>query len=132
MAWMTDAHAEQILRGLYYNQYASHGKVWLRYGLVVLFLGIAAGGTFLKMRPPSAPIARVAPEVTEGPKPTISFPPLLTADLPQMGWKNPPVEKMRWLLKSHLRAPKPEKMQHKRLGPSATKAPRGNAVQPAS
>ena len=58
MAWMTDPHAEQILRGLYYDQYVSHGKVWLRYGLVVLFLGIAAGGTFLKMRPPSGVVAK--------------------------------------------------------------------------
>jgi hypothetical protein len=115
MAWMTDPHAEKILRGLYYDQNAGRWKVRLRYGLVVLFAGIAAGGTFLKMRPPSAPIARVTPEVTAPPKTTITFPPMLTADLPQMGWKNPAVEKARWLLKSRPRRPKPEKVQHKRL-----------------
>ena len=115
MAWLTDPHAEKILRGLYYDQNAGRCKVWLRYGLVVLFVGIAAGGTFLKMRPPSAPIARVTPEVTAPPKTTITFPPMLTADLPQMGWKNPAVEKARWLLKSRPRTSKAEKVQHKRL-----------------
>jgi hypothetical protein len=115
MAWMTDPHAEKILRGLYYNQNTGLRKVWLQYGLAVLFVGIAAGGTFLKMRPPSAPIARTTPEVTAPPNPTITFPSLRTADLPQMGWKNPSVEKMRWLLKSRPRALKPGKAQHKRL-----------------
>jgi hypothetical protein len=30
MTWMTDPHAEQILRGLYPEQYAGWWKVWLR------------------------------------------------------------------------------------------------------
>jgi hypothetical protein len=48
MAWMTDPHAAQILRGLYPDQYAGWWKIWLRYGFVVLLAGIAAGGTLLR------------------------------------------------------------------------------------
>ena len=114
MTWMTDPHAEQILRGLYPEQYAGWWKVWLRYGFVVLLAGIAAGGTFLKMRPPSPPIAPVTSEVGAAPK-TITFPSLLMADLPRMGWRNPEVEKMRGLLKSRSRTPKPDTAHRKRL-----------------
>jgi hypothetical protein len=53
MTWLTDPHAEQILRGLYPEQYPGWWKVRLRYGFVVLLAGIATGGTFLKMRPSS-------------------------------------------------------------------------------
>jgi hypothetical protein len=115
MAWMTDPHAEQILRGLYDDQNAGRWKVWLRYGLVVLLVGIAAGGTFLKLRPPSAPIAPVVTEVAVKPEKTITFPPLLTADQPQMGWRNPAVERIRWLLKPRPHAPKPDKVRHRLL-----------------
>ena len=114
MTWMTDPHAEQILRGLYPEQYAGWWKIWLRYGFVVLLAGIATGGTFLKMRPSSPPIAPVSSEVGAAPK-TITFPSLLTADLPRMGWRNPEVEKMRGLLKSRPRTPKPDTAHHKRL-----------------
>lgn len=114
MTWMTDPHAEQILRGLYPEQYAGWRKVWLRYGFVVLLAGIAAGGTFLKMQPSSPPIAPVTSEVGAAPK-TTTFPSLLTADLPRMGWRNPEVEKMRGLLKSRPRTPKPDTAHHKRL-----------------
>jgi hypothetical protein len=115
MAWMTDPHAAQILRGLYPDQYAGWWKVWLRYGFVVLLAGIAAGGTLLKMRPSSTPIAPVTPEVTAALKTTITFPSLLTAELPRMGWRNPEVETMRRLLKSPPRTPKPDTAHHKRL-----------------
>jgi hypothetical protein len=114
MTWMTDPHAEQILRGLYPEQYAGWWKVGLRYGFVVLLAGIAAGGTFLKMRPSSPPIAPVTSEVDAAPK-TTTFPSLLTADLPRMGWRNPEVEKMRGLLKSRPRTPKPDTAHRKRL-----------------
>jgi hypothetical protein len=114
MTWMTDPHAAQILRGLYPEQYAGWWKVWLRYGFVVLLAGIAAGGTVLKMRPSSLPIAPVTSEVGATPK-TTTFPSLLTADLPRMGWRNPEVEKMRGLLKSRPRTPKPDTAHHKRL-----------------
>ncbi len=114
MTWMTDPHAEQILRGLYPEQYARWWKVGLRYGFVVLLAGIAAGGTFLKMRPSSPPIAPVTSEVGAAPK-TTTFPSLLRADLPRMGWRNPEVEKMRRLLKSRPRTPKPNTAHHKRL-----------------
>ena len=114
MTWMTDPHAEQILRGLYPEQYAGWWKVWLRYGFVVLLAGITAGGTFLKIRPSSLPIAPVTSEVGAALK-TTTFPSLLTADLPRMGWSNTEVEKMRRLLKSRPRAPKPDTVQHKRL-----------------
>jgi hypothetical protein len=112
MTWMTDPHAEQILRGLYPDQYAGWRKVWLRCGFVVLLAGIAAGGPLLKMRPSSPPIAPVTPEVALAP--TITFPSLLTADLPRKGWRNPEVETMRRLLKSHRRTPKPDTAHHKR------------------
>jgi hypothetical protein len=116
MAWMTDPHAAQILRGLYPDQYAGWWKVWLRYGFVVLLAGIAAGGTLVKMRPSSPPIAPGTPEVGAAPKTTITFPSLLTADLPRMGWRNPEVETMRRLLKSSRpRTPKPDTAHHKRL-----------------
>jgi hypothetical protein len=48
MAWMTDPHAAQILRGLYPDQYAGWWKVWLRYGFVVLLAGIACRRDILK------------------------------------------------------------------------------------
>jgi hypothetical protein len=118
MSWMTDERAAaQILRGLYnnHNQNPGRWKIWLRYGFVVLFTGIAAGGTFLKVQPPSAPIARVTPKVAVEPETTITFPSLLPVDLPQVGWRNPEADKMRWLLKSRPRAPKPDTVQHKRL-----------------
>ena len=115
MAWMTDPHAAQILRGLYPDQYVGWWKVWLRYGFVVLLAGIAAGGTFLKMRPSSPPIAPGTPEVGAAPKTTITFPSLLMADLPRMGWRNPEVETMRRLLKSRPRTLKPDTAHHKRL-----------------
>jgi hypothetical protein len=114
MVWMTHPHADQILRGLYPEQYAGRWKVWLRYGFVMLLAGIAAGGTFLKIRPSLAPIAPVTPEVAAAPK-TTTFPSLLTADLPRKGWRNPEVEKMRRLLKSRPRTPKPDTAHHKRL-----------------
>ena len=113
MTWMTDPHAVQILRGLYPDQYTGW-KVWRRYGFVVLLAGIATGGSFLKMRPSSSLIAPVTPEVGAAPK-TRTFPSLLTADLPRMGWRNPEVEKMRGLLKSRPRTPKPYTAHHKRL-----------------
>jgi hypothetical protein len=100
--------------GLYPEQYAGWWRVWLRYGFVVLLAGIAAGGTVLKMRPSSLPIAPVTSEVGATPK-TTTFPSLLTADLPRMGWRNPEVEKMRGLLKSRPRTPKPDTAHHKRL-----------------
>jgi hypothetical protein len=115
MVWMTDPHAAQILRGLYPDQNAGWWKVWLRYGLVVLLAGIAAGGTLLRVLPSSPPIAPVTPEVGAASKTTITFPSLLTADLPRMGWRNPEVEKMRGLLKSRPRPPKPDTAHHKRL-----------------
>jgi hypothetical protein len=59
-------------------------------------------------------IAPVTPEVGAAPK-TTTFPSLLTADLPRMGWRNPEVEKMRGLLKSRPRTPKPDTAHHKRL-----------------
>ena len=114
MTWMTDPHAGQILRGLYPEQYAGWWKVGLRYGFVVLLAGVAAGGTLLKMRPSSPPIAPVTSEVGAAPK-TTTFPSLLTADLPRMGWRNPEVEKMRGLLKSRPRTPKPDTAHHKQL-----------------
>jgi hypothetical protein len=114
MAWMTDPHAAQILRGLYPDQYAGWSKVWLRYGFVVLFAGIVASGTFLKIRPSSPPIAPVTPEVGAAPK-TTTFPSLLMADLPRMGWRNLQVETMRRLLKSRARTPKPDAAHYKRL-----------------
>jgi hypothetical protein len=114
MTWMTDPHAAQILRGLYPEQYPGWWKVWLRYGCVVLLAGIAAGGTFLNIRPSSPPIAPATSEVGAAPKTTISFPPLLTADLPGKGWRNPEVEKMRRLLKSRPQL-KPDTAHHKRL-----------------
>jgi hypothetical protein len=127
MAWMTDPHAEQILRGLYPEQYGGWSKVWLRYGFVVLLAGIAAGGTFLKMRPSSPPIAAATPEVVAAPKTTISFPSLFTADLPRMGWRNPEVEKMRRLLS--LARERRNRVQRTISGcPCTTKAPGGNAA----
>jgi hypothetical protein len=99
MSWMTDERAaKQILGGLHNNQNPGRWKFWLRYGFVVLLAGIAAGGTFLTMRSPSPPIAPVTPEVAVEPTTTIAFPSLLPADMPQGGWKNPEVEKMRWRL----------------------------------
>jgi hypothetical protein len=115
MTWMTDPHAAQILRGLYPDQYGGWWKVWLRYGFVVLLAGIAAGGTFLKIRPSSPPIAPATPEVGAAPKTTITFPSLLKSELPRMGWRNPEVEKTRGLLKSRPRTPKPDTAHHKLL-----------------
>jgi hypothetical protein len=88
MAWMTDPHAAQILRGLYPDQYAGWWKIWLRYGFVVLLAGIAAGGTLLKMRP-SSPIAPGTPEVGAAPKPTITFPSLFNGRPAPNGLEEP-------------------------------------------
>jgi hypothetical protein len=113
MTWMTDEHAAQIIRGLANDQNLGRWKIWLRYGFIVLVAGIAAGGTFLKMRSPSAPIARVTPAVAAEPKTTMIFAPLLPADMPQGGWRNPEAEKMRRLLNPHPRAPKLVAVRHK-------------------
>src|SRR5271163_246517 len=67
MTWMLDAHAGQILCGLYKQHDRDRWKTWLRYGSVVLFAGIASGGAFVKLRPPSAPIAPVATEIAVKP-----------------------------------------------------------------
>jgi hypothetical protein len=99
MVWMLDPHADQILRGLYKEQDRSRWKTWLRYGAVVIVVGITAGATFLKLRPSAVPIAPVATEPAAKPATTITFPSLLSADLPQAGWRNPEVEKMRSLLR---------------------------------
>jgi hypothetical protein len=115
MTWMLDAHADQILRGLYNEQDRHRWKTSLRYGLVVLLTGIAAGGTFVKLRPPSAPIAPVATEIAPKPETTITFPSLPPADLPRMGWRNPEVEKMRWLLKPRPRKTKLDTVHKKRF-----------------
>ena len=51
MSWMTDERAAaQILRGLADDQNPDRWKIWLRYGFVLAFAGVAVGGTFLKMR----------------------------------------------------------------------------------
>src|SRR5260370_2308088 len=115
MAWMLDAHAGQILRGLYKEHDRDRWKTWLRYGSVVLFAGIASGGAFVKLRPPSAPIAPVATEIAVKPGTTTTFPSLLSADLPQLGWGNPEVEKMRRLLNPRPPAAKPRAVHHQRL-----------------
>jgi hypothetical protein len=92
---MTDERAAaQILRGLANDQSSDRRKIWRRYGFILAFAGIAAGGTYLKMRSPSAPIARVTPAVAA----TMTFTALLPTDMPQGGWRNPEAEKMRWLL----------------------------------
>jgi hypothetical protein len=99
MSWMTDERAAaQILRGLANDQNPDRWKIWLRYGFVVLFVGVATGGTYLKMRSPSAPIARTTPAVAAEPEAAMTFTALLPADMPQGGWRNPEAEKMR----SHL------------------------------
>jgi hypothetical protein len=99
MSWMIDERAAaQILRGLANDQNPDRWKLWLRYGFVVLLVGIAAGGTYLKMRSPPAPIAQVTPAVAAEPETTMTFATLLPADMPQGGWTNPEAEKMRWLL----------------------------------
>jgi hypothetical protein len=99
MSWMTDERvAAHIVRGLANDQNPDRWKIWLRYGFVVAFAGIAVGGTYLKMRSPSAPIARVTPAVAGEPETTMTFTALLPTDLPQGGWRNPEAEKMRWLL----------------------------------
>jgi hypothetical protein len=115
MTWMLDAHADQILRGLYNEQDRHRWKTSLRYGLVVLLTGIAAGGTFLKLRPPSAPITPVATEIAPKPETTITFPSLPQADLPRMSWRNPEVEKMRRLLKPRPPTTKLDTVNQKRL-----------------
>jgi hypothetical protein len=115
MTWMLDAHANQILRGLYNEKDRQRWKKWLRYGLVVLLTGIATGGTFLKLRSPSAPIAPVATEIGPKLETTITFPSLPPADLPRMGWRNPEVEKMRWLLKPRPRTTKRDTVHQKRF-----------------
>jgi hypothetical protein len=121
MTWMIDEHAGQILRGLANDQDIGRWKIWLRYGFIVLLAGIVVGGTFLKMRSPSAPIARATPSVAGEPETTMTFAPLLPADVPQGGWRNPEAEKMRRLLNGHPRAPKLVTAQHKRSS-VATKA----------
>ena len=114
MVWMLDPRADQMLRGLYRAQDRSRWNTWLRYAAVVLFAGMVAGTTFLKLRPPSVPIAPVATEAATKPATTTIFPSLLTADLPQAGWRNPEVEKMRSLLKHRPRAVKRATVHHKR------------------
>jgi hypothetical protein len=116
MSWMTDERvAAQILRGLANNQNSGHWKIWLRYGFVVLFAGIASGGTFLKMRSPSAPTAPVTPAVAVEPATTITFTPLLPTDMPRGGWRNPEAEKMRSHLNPRPRAPKLVTVPHKQI-----------------
>jgi hypothetical protein len=114
MVWMTDPHAAQILRGLYPDQTAGWWKVRLRYAFIVLLAGIVAGGTFLKIRPSALSIAPLNPEVGAAPK-TTTFPSLLPADLPRMGWRNPEVEKMRRLLRPRPRPPRADTAHHKLL-----------------
>ena len=92
MVWMLDPHADRILRGLHKEQDRNRWKTWLRYAAVVVFAGIVAGATFLKLRPPSVPIAPIATEAATAPAMT-TFPSLLVADLPQAGWPNPEVKK---------------------------------------
>src|SRR6516162_7888931 len=106
MVWMLDPHGDQILRGLYKQQDRCRWKTWLRYGAVVVFAGIVAGATFVKLRPPSVPIAPVATEAPTEAATTITFPSLLPADPPQARWRNPEHEKMRWVLKHLPRAAK--------------------------
>jgi hypothetical protein len=113
MAWMLDPSADQILRGLYKEQDRGRWKR-LRYGAVVVFAGIVAGATFLKLRPPSVPIAPVATEAATTPA-TTTFPSLLAADLPQAGWRNTEAEKMRSLLKHRPRPATLATAHHKRV-----------------
>jgi len=120
MIWMLDPHADRILRGLHKEQDRGRWKTWLRYGAVVLFAGIVAGATFLKLRPPSGPIAPVATEAATTPA-TTTFLSLLAADLPQAGWPNPEVEKMRSLLRHRPRAAKSATVHHKPLSASSDK-----------
>ena len=82
---------------------------------VGLFAGIVAGTAFLKLRPPSVPIAPVATETAAKPVMTTTFPSLLPVGLPQAGWKNPEAEKMRSFLKHRPRATKLATVHHKRL-----------------
>ena len=114
MVWMLDPHADRILRDLHEEQDRGRWKTWLRYGAVVAFAGIVAGATFLKLRPLSVPIAPVATEAATTPVMT-TFPSLLAADLPQAGWRNPEVEKMRSLLKHRPRPAKLATARDKRL-----------------
>ena len=114
MVWMLDPHADQILRGLHKEQDRSRWKIWLRYGAVVVFAGIVTGTTFLKLRPPSVPIAPVATEAATTPA-TTTFPSLLAADLPQAGWRNTEAEKMRSLLKHRPRPATLATAHHKRV-----------------
>ena len=84
MSWMTDERAAaQILRGLADDQNPDRWKIWLRYGFVLAFAGFAVGGTFLKMRSPSGPIARVTPAVAAQPETTMTFMALLPTNMPQ-------------------------------------------------
>jgi hypothetical protein len=100
MSWMTDERAAaQILRGLADDQNPDRWKIWLRYGFIAAFAGIAVGGTYMKMRSPSALIARVTPAVAAQPETTMTFMALLPTNMPQGGRRNPEAEKMRWLLK---------------------------------
>jgi len=120
MVWMLDPHADRILRGLHKEQDRNRWKTWLRYGAVVVFAGIVAGATFLKLRPPSVPIAPIATEAATAPAMT-TFPSLLVADVPQAGWPNPEVKKMRSLLKHRPRAAKLASAHHKPLSASSDK-----------
>src|SRR5262252_265737 len=105
------------LQDLVQEQDRGRWKTWLRYGAVVLFAGIVAGATFLKLRPPSGPIAPVATEAATTPA-TTTFLSLLAVDLPQAGWPNPEVEKMRSLLRHRPRAAKSATVHHKPLSAS--------------
>jgi len=118
MVWMLDPRGNQVLRGLYKEQDRSRWKTWLPYGAVVVLAGVVAGATFLKLLPPSVPIAPVATEAAATKPATTTFPSLLAADLPQAGWPNPKVEKMRWVLKHRPRAAKLTTVHHKPLSAS--------------
>ena len=121
MVWMLDPRGNQVLRGLYKEQDRSRWKTWLPYGAVVVLAGVVAGATFLKLLPPSVPIAPVATEAAATKPATTTFPSLLATDLPQAGWPNPEVEKMRWVLKHRPRAAKLTTVHHKPLSASSDK-----------
>jgi hypothetical protein len=82
---MTDEHAAQIVRGLTNEKNLVRSRMWLLCGLLVLLVGIAAGGIFLKTRPPAVPIARVTRPVAADSEPTMTFTAHLPAEIPQGG-----------------------------------------------
>jgi len=106
MAWMTDEHAAQIVRGLRNDKNPRRWKIWLLGGFFVFLAGITGGGIFLTMRPTSAPVPRDPPKLAVVPETTTTFTRLLLADMPQGGWINPEAEMMRRHLDRHLRARK--------------------------